>query len=334
MAKPIISIIGLGLTGASMGLGLQREGGEFEIVGHDKNLEASQIAKRQGAVHRTEWNLHRACEGADLIVTAVPLAALDELFSQIAEDLKPGALVLAITSLLQPAIEDAARHLPANAHFVAGHPVLSGVGSLLTMRADLFEQVTFSLAPGLQTDPSAVQLASDFVERVGATPLFVDAQEHDGILAGVEQMPQLLGAALMRMSAAAPGWREARRLAGRQFAGATDVGHSAEELHRGFMQNRQNLLQKLEKLQEELDTWRALLAADGEQSAGTDSKTPLLAALESAVAEREQWEGQALLKKWDEAPTAAVGAGTESSGFLRQMFFGRLIGGRSPRDKR
>ncbi len=59
MAKPIITIIGLGLTGTSMGLALQREAGEFEIVGHDKLPEVAQAACKAGAVQRTEWNLFR-----------------------------------------------------------------------------------------------------------------------------------------------------------------------------------------------------------------------------------------------------------------------------------
>ena len=93
MAKPIISIIGLGLRGASMGSALQREDGNFEIVGHDKAPEAAQAARKQGAVQRTEWNLHRACDGADMVLAAVPSSELGELMQQIAEDLKPGSCV-------------------------------------------------------------------------------------------------------------------------------------------------------------------------------------------------------------------------------------------------
>ena len=73
MAKPIITIIGLGVTGTSLGLALQRSEGNFEIVGHDKSPEASQQARQLGAVQRAEWNLHRACEGAELIVLATPI---------------------------------------------------------------------------------------------------------------------------------------------------------------------------------------------------------------------------------------------------------------------
>ena len=329
MAKPAITIIGLGLTGASLGLALQRQETEFEIVGHDKSPQATQIARKLGAVHRTEWNLHNSCENSDLIITAVPLAELDELYTQIAEDIKPGCLVFGIVSLVEPAIAIGDRHVPSHAHFVAGHPVLSGVGGALTMRADLFDGVVFSIASGTHTDASAIQLAADFVERIGATPLFVDALEHDGIMAGVEQLPQLLGAGLMHMSAAAPGWREAQRMAGRQFAQTTELGGSAQQLSSSFRANRQHLLYRLRQMQQELDRWLKLLEdepAEGKEDA-------LLAALTKVEDERIDWEVHANLKNWEEASSAQSKESAEP-GMLRQMLFGNMFGRRPSGGKR
>ncbi len=329
MAKPKITLIGLGLIGASLGLAFQRQETEFDIVGHDKSPEATQRARKLNAVHRTEWNLHASCENADMIITTVPLAAMDELYGQIAEDIKPGCLVFGIASLVEPAIAIGDRHVPDHAHFIVGHPVLSGVGGTLNVRADLFEDVVFSIASGTHTDPSAIQLASDVVERIGATPLFVDPVEHDGIMAGVEQLPQLLGAGLMAVSAAAPGWREAQRLAGRQFAHSTELGGSAEQVAGALRANRQHLLHRLRRMQEELARWVALL--ESEPAEGEEDT--LLDALRSAEDERIDWEVHAQLKNWEES---ASGQAKENAdpGMLRQMFFGNMFGRRSSGDKR
>jgi prephenate dehydrogenase len=343
MTKPIISIIGLGLTGASMGLGLQREAGNFEIVGHDKMPEVAQEARRLSAVHRTEWNLYKAYAGAELIVVAVPLNELEELLPLLAEEIKPGTLVFAIGNLLQPAIEMGEKHLPEGVHFVAGHAIINGIGSVPSPRADLFEKAVFALTAGVKTDPAALQLASDFVERVGATPLFVDAQEHDGVVAGVEQLPMLLAAALMRSSAAGAGWREARRLAGRHFASATDVGGNAGALFAALQANKEGVLLKLRLLRQELAAWEEWLEAEtGEvvrkvadqdepprkegrkEEAEEKPASPLMSALTDAVAARQQWEAQAILKNWEEQPTGTPAAAAESGGFLRQMFLGGL----------
>ncbi|MEZ4868941.1 MAG: prephenate dehydrogenase/arogenate dehydrogenase family protein [Caldilineaceae bacterium] len=328
MAKPRITIIGLGVTGSSLGLGLQREAGDFEIVGHDKNSQAIQAARKANAVHRTDWNLHNACEGADLILLAVPLSELRDLLHHIREDLRSDTLVFAVVNVLQPAIAVAAAELGAETHFVVGHPVLTGIGGPLTIRADLFDEVPFSLAPGLHTDPSAVQLASDFVERIGAKPFFVDAQEHDGLIAATEQLPQLLAAALMHLSISGPGWREARRLAGRHFAKATELDASAAQLFSALQANRDNLLVRIDQLQQELNGWRELLALEPAE----DEKHPLLSQLEAIVEERLRWEGQVILKRWDDPVTPSQNE--ETRGMFRQMFFGNMMGRRPDRDKR
>lgn len=325
MAKPKITIIGLGTTGASIGLALQREETEFVIVGHDKSQDAVGNARKAGAVHRTEWNLHSACENADLIITAVPLLELDELYAQIAEDLKSGCLVLGVVSLMEPAIKAAERSIPEHAHFVAGHPVLTGVGGSLSTRADLFDEVVFSLAGSVDTDPSALQLASDFIDRIGATPLFVDAIEHDGIMAEVEQLPRIIAAAFMRLSGTSRGWREARRLAGRQFALATDLGGSAEQLTGSVRANQDKVLVRLRQMQDELAEWVELI--ETEQVEGQSD--PLLTTLEDVEHERNDWAVHADLKDWDESSPTFERKKSEESGLMRQMFFGNLFGRRS-----
>jgi len=331
MAKPKITIIGLGTTGASMGLALQKEEGNFTIVGHDRDPDAAREATRLGAVQRTEWNLHNACDEADLIILAVPLNELGELFGHIKEDLRAESVIFATVNVLRPAIALAEEHFGPETHFVAGHPVLVGIGSPLSTRADLFDEVPFGLAPGVHTEPSAVQLASDLIERMGAKPLFVDVDEHDGIVAATEQLPQLMAIALMRLSTYGTGWREARRLAGRRFARATETDASAAQLHGALTANRSALLQRIDQLQDELSTWRELLSIDDATSApktdgDKDEKDPLLAALEEVVSARETWETQAFLKRWDDAPTSA--ATEESKGMFRQMIFGNMMGNR------
>jgi len=316
MSKPKITIIGLGLTGTSIGLSLQREPGNFEIVGHDKDSD------------KQEWNLHRAYEEADMVVIAIPFAELEELFGHIREDLKPGSLVLGMTTMMQSTIELANQHLSDRVHFVAGHPTLTGVGGTLTERADLFDGVIFSLATDINTSPDAVQLASDFVERTGAKPHFVDAHEHDGIIAGVEQLPQLLAASLMQVSSRSASWHEAKRMAGRPFAQATELRHGPQQLFSALTQNRENLTLRIEQMQQELQEWQNLLSYEAQP----DEKHPLLEALESVSRDRERWEAQAELKRWEDLPETKLDdlQAERPSNFWGQMFFGNLMRRREP----
>lgn len=324
MSKPIITIIGLGVTGTSLGLALQRTPGNFEIVGHDKNPEVNQQARQAGAVQRAEWNLHRACEGAELIVLTTPLDQTKSLLSHVAEDLKPNTLLLAVGSLLQPLLDAITTTLPNHAYAVVGRPVVAALGPLPSARADLFEGSTFALATGVNTDPAALELASNFVGRVGASPLFVDALEHDGMMAGVEQLPQVLSVLLMNINNRSASWREAQRLAGRAFAQSTDVTLNPAGMAENLRTNRAALLQRIEQVQRDLSHWRELLAAD----APVDGKDPLLEELLAASQARITWEGAATMKRWDVEPPSPA-AVEERQGMLRQMLLGGLGGRRA-----
>jgi prephenate dehydrogenase len=353
MAKPIITILGLGTTGTSLGLALQAAEAQAEIVGHDKVPEAAQAARRLNAAQRIEWNLHAACEGASLVVLAMPLDEADETLALIAEDLRPNALVFVLSDVLQGAADLLAKHLPRHGHAVVGHPILNGVGGPLAARSDLFQKAVFVVAAGANTDPAALELASSFVESVGAQPLFMDPVEHDGIIAGVEQLPQLLGLALVHMLAGSPGWFEAQRLAGRTFAQSSESGRSAQHLFKAMRSNRALLWPRIEQFERELEAWKRWLMAEPDDqvdnrlegqktpagaqpkdaAASQDAGHPLAAALADSVEERQKWESQAELQEW--TPSTQPPVETQpSSGLLRQMFFGSLGSKKQPKGDR
>lgn len=316
MAKSQITIIGLGLGGASLGLNLRRGDGDFEVVGHDKNPDVAGNAKRIGAVDRTEWNLHRACAGAGLIIIDTPLAELAEVLGHIAEDLAGGAVVVALTEVMQPALAIGAAALKNNA-FVAAHPILNRVGGELEARADLFANSQFCIGSHVETTPAALEMINNLAMRAEATPFFVDPTEHDGIISLLEQTPRLLGAALMQAASDSSGWRDGQKLAGRTFANSAEIGEDSAALAGALFANRENLLQSLAQIESVLAEWRKLLSA--EESA------PLAAALSEMTERRLRWQRDVKLQSFDTADEPVKEA---QPGLLRQMFFGNMFGGR------
>ncbi|MBI3960418.1 MAG: prephenate dehydrogenase/arogenate dehydrogenase family protein [Chloroflexi bacterium] len=316
MAKSQITIIGLGLAGASLGLALRQGGSDFEIVGHDKSPEIAGGAKRLGAVDRTEWNLHRACTGAGLVIIDGPLTELKEVLGHIAEDLSSGAVVVALSDVMQPALGIGAAALKENA-FVAAHPILNRVGGELEARANLFAQSQFCIGAGVETPPEALELVNNLALRADATPFYIDPTEHDGIISLLEQTPRLLAAALMQAGSNSSGWRDGQKLAGRAFANATESVDDPSALAGALFANRESLLRSLEQMEETLGEWRALLKAEDD------------AALRAALAEmndrRLRWQRDVKLQTWDSADEPVK---EEQPGLLRQMFFGDLFGGR------
>ena len=133
MAKSKIAIIGLGRIGGSVGLALKKAKIDAEIVGHDKDSETAHKAQKRGAVDKTEWNLHGACDHAGLIVLALPLAAVKSTLEALKESLGPGVIVTDTATTKVPVLEWA-RALPQGVEFVGGNPALNPRRSDTTRR--------------------------------------------------------------------------------------------------------------------------------------------------------------------------------------------------------
>lgn len=216
------TVVGLGLVGSSIGLALKGTGADLEIIGHDKDSDAARRAYKSGCVDRTEWNLINACEGADLIIISTPLAGVKSTLAAIAQDVKPGCVITDTASLKVPVLDWARESLPSTVHFVGGHPIIAKQDSEPdTPKADLFVGSVYCLTPSTSTPPEALQKVSDLAEAVGAKPYYMDAAEHDGLIAAVEQLPLLLALTLQTAAGQSRARREMIQLSGVDFTSIT-----------------------------------------------------------------------------------------------------------------
>jgi len=278
-----IALIGLGWIGSSIGLSLKRAGAKFELVGHDKDHDAARSAQKSGCVDRTEWNLISACDGADLVVISTPLAGIKSTLSALGRELKAGCVVTDTASLKVPVLEWAHEFLPSTVHFVGGHPIVERPRSTGSgPAADLFDGTIYCLTPTPTAPPEALQRASDLAEAVGAKPYYLEAAEHDGLIAAVEQLPLLSAMALQTIASESPSHREILRLSGADLTTATQgLAGEAEELAQVCTLNADNVSRWLDSLLAKLAALRASVAGrDGES---------LQKAFAQALEARERW---------------------------------------------
>jgi prephenate dehydrogenase len=283
MSKPRIAIVGLGLIGSSIGLALSREQRDFEIVGHDKSNTAASQAKKLGAVDKVEWNLINACEGAGLVILALPLGAIRETMQALAGELATGAVVLDTATVKAPVLAWADELLPASVAFVGTHPIVaSAQPGTAAARADLFERCSWAICPSPTTAEPAVRTAADLAARLGAQAHFLDAAEHDGLTAAVEQLPALASMALLTSAASQPVWREMRRLAGGQFDSSTRlVSTDPNVFGDAMLHNPEQVVRWIDSFIDNMAAWRDLIAAG-------DNETISKAFAEAATV-RERW---------------------------------------------
>lgn len=301
-----IAIVGLGSIGTSVGMALKKADSELEIIGHDKNHSAARRARKEGAVDRTDWNLISACENANAVILAIPVGQIRETLVAAGPYFRTGSLVMDTASAKAPVLQWASENVGEGVNFVGGSPILPQ--GKRAMDPELFVGSLFCLCPSPTASPEAVGWASGLVRAMGALPFFIDALEHDGVMAAVDHLPILLAAALLRTSCGSSSWREAVRLGGDRFASATASIAGGAEAHSELLQfNSESVLRWLDLFQVELAQLRSALAdQDGEA---------LSDALDAALNARESWERQDM----DQAQ-----GGPEYERGFRSLFLGEL----------
>jgi prephenate dehydrogenase len=301
MAKPKVTIVGLGLIGGSIGLGLKASTKDMSVVGHDIDHGIGRLAKKMGAVDENAVNLISACEGADLIIIATPLSAVRETLAHIGPYLKPGCVVTDTTTIKEPVLAWAAETLPAGVAFVGGDPLLkpdSGPDGLTvrqgieSARADLFHGALYSLCPSAETPPAAVKRVTDMANLLQARAFFVDSVEHDGMRAMVDGLSVVTSLALMRLTTGSSGWLEARKLADFVFGTATaPLANNAESNRAQVLNNAQHLLPRVDAYIQELSSLREWIASNNSEA--------LTAAFEQATVDRAAWLNDWVEGNWD-----------------------------------
>ncbi|MGD9376291.1 MAG: prephenate dehydrogenase [Anaerolineae bacterium] len=313
--KPRVTIVGLGLIGGSIGLALRQTDVASAVTGHDKEPSVSKEAKKLGAVDKSEWNLISACEEAEVVVLAIPMAGIKPTLEAVGPYLRPGTVLVDTATLKAPVVAWADEILPDGIHFVGANPIVSAPvaanAGLSAARADLFQEGLFCLTPSSKADPAAVKLATDLITILGASPIFFDPAEHDGLMAAVEHLPPLLSLALLEMASSQQTWRELRKVAGNVFGAATDLPpDDAASFGDLILANRDNVLRWL-------DVYTASLTSLRQELVDADTEA-IAQRFESAFAERDRWLADRQTGNWEGVKTELP----EKPNFLIDTFLG------------
>jgi prephenate dehydrogenase len=314
---------------ASIGLALEKQKENLQRVGHDKSPFVSREAKKRGAVDQTKINLPATVRGAKIVVLSLPFSEMRSTMEVIAPDLEEDVVVMDTTPVKRQVVEWVKEFFPPKAHYVGLVPAINpkymnrvdqGVEAALP---DLFHDSIIMLDALPGTPGEAVQLAADFIRLLGATPLFVDLVEADGLMASAHLAPQLVAAATLNAMIDKPGWKDVRKLAGHPFAmlaSAMVYQDDLKALEEATLSNRENVTRVLDGVIASLSELREDIAGERQDA--------LSKWLKQADDGHETWLVGRLSADWDEG-------GQKEPSIEFQTFWERYFGTgrRSKKDK-
>jgi prephenate dehydrogenase len=274
-----ITVLGLNTLGQSIGLALAPVKDRILRVGSDASNEVMRQAQKNGAFEKTIHNLPEAVRDADAVIFCTPLDELRKTMDAIRQDLKPGVVVLDTSLIPAQSTAWAQELLPAqNCYFLSFTPainpayLLQGAGEAAP-HTDYFKNASIFLTHPQGIDPSAIEFGDNLARLLGGSPVFADVQEIEGLLAMTRWLPFLAAAAAHKAALGQPGWNEARKLAGPEYArlGQALADFSTDgEAGLGLLEASGNALRMIDLLKTELDELRALITA--QDSAALDAR--------------------------------------------------------------
>src|SRR5882672_7222153 len=239
------TILGTGLIGGSFALALRKYATDLHISGWDRPEIIREARSRNVIDEAFAADLAPALRAADLIYIALPIGVTIDLLPEIARHAPKHALVTDACSTKLRIAQSAAENFspPATALFLGGHPMAgSEVAGIAQADADLFPYAPVTASPDSRepatSPPDRDPRVSAFLkllEKIGARPLWLGAQQHDYAVGMVSHLPQLAAVALgsflydhldengLPITVAGPGLRDSLRLAGSPYSTWRDI---------------------------------------------------------------------------------------------------------------
>lgn len=263
-----LALIGIGLIGSSIALAARRQGLVDVISISTRRQETLDEARELDLGDIYTLDPAEAVRGADLVILCAPVGAYDALAKTIAPALEPGAILSDVGSVKEHVVKVVAPHLPANVHFIPGHPIAGTEHSGPSAGfPELFAGRWCVLTPGPEVPPAETEKLASFWAAMGSRVESMDAAHHDMVLAITSHIPHLVAYNIVGTVAdletatqsevikfSASGFRDFTRIAASDPVMWRDV----------FLTNRDAVLEMLGRFLEDLSVLqRAVRNGDG-----------------------------------------------------------------------
>ncbi len=250
-----LGLIGCGLMGGSFALAMKRTGLARRVVGYSKSPSTTRRALELGVIDVEAPSALLAASGADLILLAVPVGAMETTFKTIHHLIAPNALVIDVGSTKQDVVAAAKAQLGSRqANFVPCHPIAGSERSgVEAARFDLYQGKHVVITPTEQTGSAFLERAQTLWQELEARVTVMAPHTHDAAFAAVSHLPHMLAYAYINGLMQQDEARQLLRLAGSGFGDFSRIAASEPKLWTDvLLANRHGVLEQLQHFQQAL----------------------------------------------------------------------------------
>ncbi len=257
-----VFIIGIGLIGGSMALDIQEKYPKAKIYGIDTKEAHLDEALKLGVIHQK--SSFKELDKAEIVIVSIPVDAQIEVLPKVLNIVNDDTLVMDVGSTKELICKTLEKH-PKRRNFLATHPIagteFSGPSAAIK---GLFKDKTNIICEVEKTAFQLQEKALGIFATLGMRIRYMDAHSHDKHIAYVSHLSHIssfmLGKTVIEKE---QNERDIFDMAGSGFESTVRLAKSSPAMWTPiFEQNKENVIETLEKYINNLEEFKSLMQQD------------------------------------------------------------------------
>lgn len=255
-----ICIVGLGLIGGTYAHALK--GKVDKVTAIDIDVEAIDMAKELGIIKDGSSKGEELLPEADVIIICLYPKLIKKFLEENKKYFKKGAIITDAAGIKNKLIDDVEKIIPQGVDFIFGHPMAGRekVG-LQYAHAGIFEGANYILTPRECNKEENIEVLKDLIYKMGFKNVnSLTPNAHDEIISFTSQLTHAIAVALVNSDEMK---YDTNLFIGDSYRDLTRIAKINSKLWTElFMENKTNLVDKIDNFQKKLDEIKEALLKD------------------------------------------------------------------------
>lgn len=251
MAKERITVIGLGVIGASYASALRKAG--YTVFGVDCDEDTVRKAAARGITDAASTSEKDFVPTSDIVVIALYPKQVEGELKKIKGLLKDGVIITDVAGIKSHFTTRIESLLPEDADFVFAHPMAGREKKGIDYADEnVFKGANLIITPSKRNKKESIETIERLAREMGFRNIMrLTPEEHDKIISFVSQLPHAIAVALVNSDDRK---FDTPRFVGDSYRDLTRIANINEKLWSElFLGNRENLLNSIKEFEKCLD---------------------------------------------------------------------------------
>jgi len=255
-----ITIVGLGLIGASLALKLKAEGYE-NVFGMDINDIVMEKACTQGLIKKGDEETLKA---SNVVFICLYPKDTVEFIKENVKSIKSDALITDVSGVKGTVVEAVNELLVKDQLFISGHPMAGREeGGFNNGVAHLFKGANYLLITDNEIKDRRLTWLKGLIIKLGAKPIEIGIKKHDEMIALTSQVPHVIASVMTRVNT----FNDTKKFVGNSFDDMTRISLINEKLWSElFIHNKKELSSVLSKIKDEISQFIDIIEAEDQET--------------------------------------------------------------------